>query len=205
MYQFVTVYLLWLSVILCVAGLLFQIIRQVIRIKKVDDPVIRGTVIGVQEHPISGKVVSGFMKSDPFLFVTSFIFHILLIFVPFFIFAHAEMFFMSWQIRIPSLPERISDFLTLVFIASSAILFLRRLVIPGIRQLSNSSDYFYLLVVIFPFLTGFLAFHGTEPYRVLIYLHVISAEILMVMTGWTRLGHMIYFMFKRLFHNEFLY
>jgi len=125
--------------------------------------------------------------------------------MPFFVFAHAEMVFLSWQIRIPSLPERISDFFTLVFIASSAILFLRRLVIPGIRQLSNTGDFLYLMIVLFPFLTGFLAFHGSGPYRVLIYLHVISAEVLMVMTGWTRLGHMIYFMFKRLFHNEFLH
>lgn len=193
----ISVYLLWISIMLAATGLLrqtFLLFRRTIPEMQTD---IQGQIVGTDNGRPANKIKLYFRKHDPLLFITSIIFHSVLIFLPFFVLAHAELFYISWGIRLPSLPENISDIFTVIFIFTAAVLVMRRLFISDLRKLTKPGDYILLAFCILPFLSGYLAYHGIFAYRPLIYIHIVSSEILLVLAGWTRLGHAVFFMIAR--------
>ena len=50
-----------------------------------------------------------------------------------------------------------------------------------------------------PFATGFLAYHQIGPYELLMILHLLTAEIILILIPFTKLAHMILFFFTRAF------
>lgn len=68
------------------------------------------------------------------------------------------------------------------------------------RILSKATDYLLLLVVLAPFLTGFLAYRQIGPYDLMLNLHIFSGELMLVLVPFTKLGHlMLFFFFTRAF------
>jgi len=61
------------------------------------------------------------------------------------------------------------------------------------------SDYVLLAVVMLPFLTGFLAYHQLGPYRPMLILHILAGEIMLVAIPFSRLSHMFFFFFTRVY------
>jgi nitrate reductase gamma subunit len=130
--------------------------------------------------------------------ITTFAFHIGLVFTPIFLLSHNILWYESWGISWWSLPEKVADIMTLLVIVTSVIFLLRRIFAPEVRFVSSGDDLLILAISFFPFLTGFLAYHDwLLPYKAMVILHMLFGEAMLI--PFTRLGHMFYFFMTRAF------
>jgi nitrate reductase gamma subunit len=87
----------------------------------------------------------------------------------------------------------------MVFMASVVLLVSRRLIRPEVRILTTPWDYTLLILTLMPFVTGFMAYHQWGPYQTMLILHILFAEILLIIIPFSKLGHMALFFFSRTF------
>jgi nitrate reductase gamma subunit len=139
------------------------------------------------------------MRSKPAFSIASYIFHMCLFVVPMFLSAHNTLWRESFGWSFRSMPDSVADALTILFMTSVVFLVLRRLVRPEVRILSSPWDYILPILVLLPFLTGFLAYHQVGPYRAVLVLHVLCGELLLIIVPFTKIGHFILFFFTRTF------
>jgi nitrate reductase gamma subunit len=62
-------------------------------------------------------------------------------------------------------------------------------------------DYVLLVVVILPFVSGYLALHprvNPFPWEAMMLTHLLSAELLFVLVPFTKLAHVVLFFFDRI-------
>ncbi len=142
---------------------------------------------------------SASMRQQPVFSFMAFIFHITLLAVPLFLDAHNILWDESWGISLWSLPDALSDGMTVILLVSIIFLVIRRIVRREVRILTEAWDYVLLGLTALPFLTGFLAYHQVGPYELLMILHVLTAEIILILIPFTKLAHMILFFFSRAF------
>jgi len=142
---------------------------------------------------------SASMRQQPVFSLMAFIFHITLLAVPLFLDAHNILWDESWGISLWSLPDALSDVMTVLLLISIIFLGIRRLVRSEVRVLTETWDFVLLGLTALPFLTGFLAYHQAGPYEWLMILHLLTAEILLILIPFTKLAHMILFFFTRAF------
>jgi nitrate reductase gamma subunit len=132
--------------------------------------------------------------------ITTFVFHIGLVFTPIFLLSHNILWHESWGISWWTLPENVADIMTLLVIATSIIFFMRRLFAPEVRFVTSADDFLILAISFFPFLTGFLAYHEwLLPYKPMVILHILFGGLMLIAIPFTRLAHMFYFFMTRAF------
>ena len=139
------------------------------------------------------------MRNQPVFTLMFFLFHICLFAVPLFLLAHNMMWQEAFGISLPSMGDGTADILTIVFLVSFLFLFARRIVRPEVRILTTAWDYTLLLLTGIPFVTGFLAYHQVGDYKTLLILHILFAEILLIVIPFSKLAHIILFFFSRAF------
>lgn len=139
------------------------------------------------------------MRRQPFFTLIGFMFHISLITVPLFLNAHNILWDEKFGISLWSIPDSISDILTIACILSGIFLLLRRAVKREVRILTEKRDYALIIITLLPFITGFLAYRQWGDYETILLLHIVTAEILLIIIPFTKLSHMIFFFFTRLF------
>lgn len=138
-------------------------------------------------------------KTDPLMTIVTSVFHVCLIVAPLFLLGHNILLDQSWGLSLFSLPESFSDRLTLVVLICGAYFLGRRLLLSRVRVITSIYDYLILLIAIAPFLTGFLAYHQWWDYRTVIFLHILSGEVMLITIPFTKLGHMLFFFLYRFF------
>ena len=132
--------------------------------------------------------------------VTTFVFHIGLVFTPIFLLSHNVLWYESWGVSWWSLSEKVADIMTLLVIVTSIVFFMRRIFAPEVKFVTSSDDFLILAVSFFPFLTGFLAYHEMLlPYKAMVILHMLFGEAMLIAIPFTRLAHMFYFFMTRAF------
>jgi nitrate reductase gamma subunit len=130
--------------------------------------------------------------------ITTFVFHIGLVFTPIFLLSHNILWHESWGISWWTLPENVADIMTLLVIVTSVIFFMRRLFAPEVRFVTSADDFLILAISFFPFLTGFLAYHEwLLPYKLMVILHILFGGLMLIAIPFTRLAHMFYFFMTR--------
>lgn len=139
------------------------------------------------------------LRKRPIFGAAFFLFHVCLFVAPLFLLAHNTLLRQAFGVALPSLPDSVSDILTVVFLAAGVILLVRRLVKPEVRILTTAWDYFLLVLTCLPFVTGFLAFHQVGPYRTMLVAHILCAEALLMLIPFTKLAHIVLFFFSRAF------
>jgi nitrate reductase gamma subunit len=139
------------------------------------------------------------MRRQPVFTFVVFVFHITLLAVPLFLNAHNILWDESWGISLWSLPDTLSDLMTVILLVSIIFLVVRRLVRSEVRILTEAWDFVLLALTALPFLTGFLAYHQFGPYELMMILHLLTAEIILILIPFTKLAHMILFFFTRAF------
>jgi len=144
-------------------------------------------------------VGSASMRNQPVFAVVFYVFHICLLAVPLFLSAHNILWDEAFGISLWSMPDRWADALTMILIGTVVFLFIRRLARPEVRILTGFWDYFLLVLTLLPFLTGFLAYHQWGPYETMLVLHILSAEILLIVIPFSKLAHVFLFFFTRAF------
>lgn len=143
---------------------------------------------------------SASMRSQPVFSLVFFAFHVCLLAVPIFLSAHNILWNEAFGVSLWSLPDGVADVMTLVVMGAVVFLFLRRLARPEVRIMSTLWDYALLLLTLAPFLTGFLAYHQLGgSYETMLTLHVLFAEVLLIVVPFSKLGHVILFFFTRAF------
>ena len=135
------------------------------------------------------------MRMRPLFTIVSFAFHACLLVTPLFVMGHAVLLEQSWGVSWWSLPPLVADVMTLVVVAGGVFFLLRRIAAPQVRYVSHLSDFLLVLLVISPFLTGFIAHQQWLPARGATSLHIASGVLWLIAIPFTRLAHMFWFVF----------
>jgi nitrate reductase gamma subunit len=143
-------------------------------------------------------------KTDPLMTIVTSVFHVFLIAVPIFLLGHNILLDQSWGLSLWSLPELITDILTLVIFVCVAFFLGRRLFLARVRAITTLYDYVILLIAVAPFLTGYFAYHQWFNYDTVMTLHILAGEVMLITIPFTKLGHMVFFFLYRFFiGNEY--
>ncbi len=133
--------------------------------------------------------------------VSAVLFHVGAIAVPLFLPDHIALWKGFLGLGLPAISHTVADILTISTIVCVLTLFMFRLVSSRLRVMSRTSDYVLLLMVLLPFLTGFLASHPNAnplPWRMVMLIHFLSANALFVTIPFTKLSHIVLYPFDRI-------
>lgn len=137
------------------------------------------------------------MRARPVMTLVSFCFHVCLLVTPLFAMGHAVMWEQAWGFSWWSLPPLAADVMTLVVIIGVTFFILRRIAAPEVRNVSSWKDFAIALLVVSPFLTGFISHQQWLPARPMLILHIITGVVWLAAIPFTRLAHVIWFVFTR--------
>jgi len=130
----------------------------------------------------------------PVYSVVSVIFHIGLIIVPIFLYAHVQLWRQSLGFGWITLNKDWADVLTIIAIVSGLSLFIGRVAFVESRRLSRKQDYLWPLILIIPFITGFICANTSinpAAYRFFMLVHVLSAELIFMFLPFTKIAHCV--------------
>jgi nitrate reductase gamma subunit len=96
-----------------------------------------------------------------------------------------------------TVPPLAADIMTIVVLIGGAFFIVRRIKLPEVRNVTDYSDYLLIAIVLAPFATGFIAYHQLFAYKTMVILHIITGVLWLVAIPFTRLAHMLYFVFTR--------
>lgn len=201
MYEFARGPLVWIALIVFVGGCLYRLIWMFST--AMDDKVVypyMSLKYGLRSllHWIV-PFASLNMRMHPVMTVVTFTFHICLVLTPIFLLAHVVLWDESWGVKWWNLPEGVADVMTIVVIIGCVFFIGRRLKLPEVRNVTDYSDYLLIAIVIAPFLTGFVASHQWFAYRTMLIIHMWTGAIMLMAIPFTRLSHMLYFVFTRMY------
>ena len=193
MYEFVTGPLVWLSFGIFFVGL---IVRTVLYIRGLDWKLDRVTYSVNTSYGVRGAVRSILFwlfpfatrswRNNPWFTLWVFMMHIGLLLTPIFLLGHSVLMRERLGFGLWTLPEGLADVLTIVVIVAVIFLILRRIALPEVRLISSA-----------PFVTGYIAAHGTPNYSFWIIAHVLCGEVFLIAIPLTKLSHFVLFFLSR--------
>ena len=133
--------------------------------------------------------------------IVSFLCHIGLLIVPLFLANHIVLWENLLKVDLPRLGAVAADYLTLFTVVCLFILLGFRIFSIRLRSMSRKSDYFLLVLILIPFITGYMMLHpefNPFSWNFLMLVHLLSAELLFVMIPFTKLAHVVLFFFDRI-------
>jgi len=134
------------------------------------------------------------IKNNPMFSVTSILMHIGLIVTPIFLFSHMALWERSVGLSLPALSMGPSDVLTLLTIATLFALLAMRIISKESRGLSKFEDYFLLILLAVPFISGYLALHpmlNPFAYKSVMLTHILSADLILILMPLSKLSHAV--------------
>lgn len=199
MYEFITGPLLWVSFLLFFMGSFFKL-AWFLRLSKKDKVVF--------PHMGLHYCIPSFFKwlfcffnfnirKHPVLAIITVVFHVCLFTTPIFLFSHNLLWYQSWNISWWSLPENVTDIMAATVIISCMFFFFRRLLLVDVQYVTSLSDYLLLIIVLAPFITGFLSYHQWLPYKIMLTVHILSGQLFLISIPFTRLSHMLFIFFTQ--------
>jgi nitrate reductase gamma subunit len=135
---------------------------------------------------------AGRIVRNPVYSLTSILFHIAILIVPVFLAGHIALWFRSIGLSWPAIPKTLADVLTILAVTAAVALVLQRLGAKPTRALSRFQDYALPLVIVLPFVSGFMVMHPAYnpcSYSAVLFVHVMSANLVMVLIPLTKLTH----------------
>ncbi len=199
-YNFVSGPLAWISFIIFIGGSVYRLISMGILAKKKDPLVF---VYMSPKYALRSIIhwIIPFMSENsrkkPILSIVTFLFHVSLICVPLFLFAHVVLWEEAMGVSWWFISDSTADLMTLFVIGACIFFLVRRLVQPEVKFLTSASDFVLLAIVAAPFVTGFWTYHQWIGFRFMGILHIVAGEIMLAVIPFTRLSHMLFFPFTR--------
>lgn len=193
----------WIAFIIFSLGLIIQCWRMMRMTRKRDVPAVSGDSPGAPTFTgrLRGWLIFlrvSVLGTVPCVASISFVFHVCLLVTPVVVTAHNVLLDTAFGFSFVSLPERITDTMTLLVLFCGCFFLMRRIFSRKVRAISTPSDFMLLAAAAGPFLTGFLAYHHVMNYQIMITIHILSSEILLIMIPFSRFTHMIFFFISRL-------
>ena len=131
------------------------------------------------------------LRTHPVFAIASLLFRVCLLGVPIFLLAHNTLWNEAFGISLPSMSDSFADVLTVLFVISASMLLARRILLSEVRILSTAWDYFFLFLTSASFVTGFLAYHQSGPYKLILVLHIFFSEVLLIAIPFSKIGYII--------------
>jgi len=134
------------------------------------------------------------LNHRPFYSIIAILFHVGLIVTPLFLFAHVQLWKGAFGFGWFALPRDWADFLTLLTIGCGAAIFVGRIGWEKSRAISRKQDYLWPLLLIVPFITGYICMHSDltpGAYNISMLIHVLSGEVIFVALPFTKIAHCI--------------
>lgn len=208
--DFIRGQLISIALIIFILGLIYQLIQFFMLTRKKEwvypplevksEKKTRAQWVGLCLASLNGTM----WKTYPLVTVMTSVFHVFLILVPIFLLGHNMLLDQSWGLSLWSLPESITDILTVLVLICVAFFLARRLFLARVRAITSLYDYVILLIALAPFLTGYFAYHQWLNYDTVITLHILAGEVMLITIPFTKLGHMLFFFLYRFFiGNEY--
>lgn len=138
--------------------------------------------------------VNRVFNNRPAYSVLSILFHVGLILVPVFLYAHVLLWERAIGVSWPTLPKTVADILTVVVISTATLLFIARMASRSSSFLSRKQDYLWPLLLMIPFASGFVCANlAVNPpgYRAFMLIHILSAELIFVLIPFTKIAHCV--------------
>jgi len=199
-YEFVTGPLAWAAWGIFLLGSAWRLFSMYQLAKRKDGPYLTYMSWGFSLRSIVNWLIPfnalGW-KANPAMTVATFVFHICLLVTPIFLVAHVMLWDQYFGISFATIPDNVADIMTLVVIGVCLFFAGRRITQPEVRYITTPQDWVALIIVLAPFLTGFLAYHQIFNYDLLIILHVVAGEVMLAAIPFTRLSHMVFAAFTR--------
>jgi nitrate reductase gamma subunit len=133
-------------------------------------------------------------KSRPLYSIISILFHIGLIIVPVFLYAHVHLWKTSLGFGWFTLPQSLADIMTLFVVAFGLILFIGRVASKNASFISRRQDFLWPLFLLVPFASGFVCSNlvlNPGTYQAFMLTHILSAELIFVLIPFTKIAHII--------------
>ena len=127
---------------------------------------------------------------------TSFVFHVGIIVVPVFLAGHVVLWRRELGLGWPALPPLVADVLTVLTIVAALGLLVGRAASRAARTMSKLQDWLLPALCILPMATGWLLAHpewAAWDGRLSWLLHLLSAELLLVLVPVSKLTHIVLF------------
>ncbi len=126
--------------------------------------------------------------------ITSVTFHVGLIITPIFLAAHILLWRRGLRLSWPSIPQSLADSLTILTIMAGVGLIIGRLANRHSRAISRFQDFILPILLILPFLTGFLAGRpeiNPFDYKTVMLIHVMSSNLIFILIPFTKMAHAV--------------
>ncbi len=133
-------------------------------------------------------------KQRPIYSLASFLFHAGMIVIPLFLASHVLLWRYALGFGWPALRQGLANWLTLLVIFAGLGLFLGRLVDARARQVSRLQDFVWPLLIVIPFITGYIASNaviGPRTYQQIMLVHIYAGNLIMLMIPFTKLAHCV--------------
>ena len=127
---------------------------------------------------------------------TSMLFHLCILVTPIFLGAHILLWERGLGISWPALGNVAADYLALLAILTGMALLAQRVGASASRAISRGQDYFLPLLIIVPFITGYLAMHpylNPFGYNGTMFVHVMSGNLIFLLIPFTKMSHVVLF------------
>ncbi len=133
--------------------------------------------------------------------VFSILFHIGIIIVPLFLYAHIRLWYKSVGISWPALPYLWSFWLTVGTMVFTVALFIGRMTNKQAKAVSRKQDYLWLLLLFIPFISGFVCANlnvSPSVYSFFILVHVIAGDLIFLLMPFSKIAHCVLMPFSQL-------
>ena len=204
MYEFLTGFMFWLSLGVCLAGM---VIRTILYFRGLAWNLDRVAYKAYPKEGFSGALRSIYKwllpfgthcwRKQPFMTVIFFSFHIGAVGVPLFLTAHNLFLEKKTGFSLFTISNGVADFLTWLVVISAVLMVLRRIALPEVRILTTGYDYLIIAISVAPFVTGLMARYEVGNYMFWLMAHIISGEILLLAIPFTKLSHVFLFFASR--------
>jgi len=133
-------------------------------------------------------------RERPLYSAASILFHLPIVVVPLFLAGHIVLWEDAAGLALPAIPNVLADILTWIALGAGLALLLQRIFGRGTGALSRASDYLLILLIMTPFLTGYLVMHPEAnpfPFAPVFLIHILSADLTMIAVPLTKVSHCV--------------
>jgi len=136
---------------------------------------------------------------NPVAVWTTAVYHLVIFLALFFVEGHNVLLDISWGMSLPSLPEKFMNILTIIMLGISIFYLIRRILVRKFHFPVIVKDYMAIIITAGPFATGLIAYQQWFDYHVVIICHMLSGMLFFLMLTFTKMGHLIFFVFGRFY------
>ncbi len=198
------------ALLVFVAGMVYRLVRVLMLGWKADRVPARGSRVGGAARSfLKGILIWPFVpwvkntfSRNPVIYLAGGLFHLGLFVVLILGSAHMLVWKSLLGFGWPTLPLPIVDWMAAATIVAILALFINRLVNPVLKLISGPAEWFNLVFVFLPMVTGYaMTHHLWFRYEVLYSLHMLCVDVLLIWIPLSRISHFMFYFFSKAIHG----